>query len=1829
MLITDANMTRPSNDPVGQNFDWLISFRYIARSQLSFVNVTLSHFRRKSALILLDTESILFMSNVTAIDNERLYDDPLGYSPVGTVISSDEVRSQVIIERSTFSSNRLRASKLPQVSSFNVIAGGAIGVFGKLKISNSVFESNHVSLSYPLIIVKAVYTENCGGAVAAFGPSTLIENTKFTSNFVTDNGNFSYISTGGALCIGQNPHVHIIKSNFTLNVAGSGAGIGQYGRILQFASPTGLAQTVLVESSNFNNNICSVKGCGISLTPQEYANGMIFNLSDSNLSGNILRPSKCNQTIREMEFLATSFEGGAALSWVANPAASLLSFMSKPKIVIYNSSFASNQLTDSACGLEGGMALMIYRAGSIEISDTKFTQHHSPIASSVAWLMLFDSLEITNTTFYDNALSSAASNIFEIRRTSGLPATNQLTSSWRAKVSSSTTPTFRMTQLRIKAGVDHRKDEESSASFSPMQGSKQLVVPLQAGTCFFYRLQFLLSKAEGSLLHVSEVGRVHIKNVTSARDLNLASYFYNIQTAGEVVLEGVTTEAIGIPIYIAFVFREVWFNNCLFSRYNFREFISNRRAILATVIVYQAYTVYVDQSEWSSNIGITSLQLSSVKKAYILDSRFNNNFVTIADGAPLLLDHSETSIVKSEFLHNMGKKGGAVSTNSFLLVKDSVFYNNRATSAGGAIYTLESMEVQVSRCNFTKNKSHAEGGAIYFAHPDPSLYRSVTPRPNNIGKKNINAIRHNLSSRQDPHRPKPKLGSVFIPLAPTRARLDIHYCTFKDNYAVVGGAIALFSDVEAAISNSNLTRNLAQTSGGAVFMSTTTLSSSQSSFSRAVETTIEDLETENLELDIPPSLSINNCLLERNGAFRWDELYNRIPSPISLDKLTKRPSTNAAREEPTDSGSGGAVYVKQAALFIKQSEFMANECAFFGGAVYTCDAVKKAIQIYDSSFRGNTAYLAGGSLAVDETFSSKLGSTSGSCELRVQNSVFHDNSAGFGGSIFWAPFTNCSSKPRSNSATDVLHSEIHLDSTGSLLEEEIGMPPIISNTTLSYNWASVSGGAIYQASAARFSSINFDQLIFDSNTANVSGGTFFYNPPSVQEPRPDLSLPSFCTPPANCTIILLETNSNRSLPLWGALQASSAWRIRTSLPLIDFINAGNFPVGYYFYDLYDQVVLETPGLVPFKVLQDRNNILNNQGVILVQSTTEELITLRVATFNNSVISGLVMASPYDPRIPNPFTKPLKLGATVRLVGKTFNEDKSAYYDITVHLNVTALGCPVGEGLVRIPYSPGSISTSRSDPIPLMLYSCSPCLIGTYNFNGDGQCYSCSTTTGGPIPVNCERSRVTSLAGFWAEPVPESYVLRLKSSAKPFQDTVWETHGENISRTIAERPESPSGPSVAAVSNMFFVAKCPTGYCLAGGCSSGRQGVLCSACVDGSFETLFGACSESLCSKPNYLFLIVSFIAILVATLTFHHFLHYSPFPTMHIAFATLTGLLMLHPALEWSLPIGWPKLAALLCGFRANAMQRALIFTFVPYSSLAIIAVSTLIAKVVVFVSVRFRSTIADFFSFDRLLKTSSAILFTLFYPTLKTQFDWTLCQDTPFGILWVIAPSIECTAQSFKLARLASSLISVPLVGLPIVCGLLVVILHWIYGQERLRLSAWMHFLVNPRARSKAHAISIIDIVGRICLALVMSLAPPHSEVLYSATVAAVLLAFLVSQRYATLFLTALQRTTASISFALLTCLAAAQPALFASPTYPVVALIIFAIYLFALILGFSLGRSSSALEADIDVTKDSWTSSAMFSMEPREPSGEPGQMEDSSDSESSFSEDVPLLLS
>lgn len=426
-------------------------------------------------------------------------------------------------------------------------------------------------------------------------------------------------------------------------------------------------------------------------------------------------------------------------------------------------------------------------------------------------------------------------------------------------------------------------------------------------------------------------------------------------------------------------------------------------------------TLYVNNISCMNNKGSQGGAigvLSSNNRVYIKDSTFKNNIATVRGGALCFSDRSNVvDIINCLFVNNTVQTehsmsdtlgtGGAIYSggNTSLVVSNSSFGQNSAGCAG-AVYNANNGTLIINSSSFTSNRAEYEsklgyGGAIMIGNGFLTVKKST--------------FRYNYALNG---------GAISIN---SGTNASIFSTLFYNNHArETGGAISCFADL--LIDNTTFTSNKADKYGGAFYnIGASDIISINNTIFTSNKATNNKIITYGGAICGRGFMSVynitnsrfNNNLASYGGAISSESTY------LTWTLKNTQFNNNVAKYA---SSRGGAFYMEsiRSQAYIEACSFKNNTLAgggkSYGGAI-SIFGKENIISVRSTYCNGNLAQYGGALynhmdnylvVANSEFIKNKApgkwgrgGAIFANDDLRILDSVFLDNTAGFaGGAIF-------------------------------------------------------------------------------------------------------------------------------------------------------------------------------------------------------------------------------------------------------------------------------------------------------------------------------------------------------------------------------------------------------------------------------------------------------------------------------------------------------------------------------------------------------------------------------------------------------------------------------------------------------------------------------------------------------------------------------------------------------------------------------------------------------------------------------------------------------------
>ena len=442
----------------------------------------------------------------------------------------------------------------------------------------------------------------------------------------------------------------------------------------------------------------------------------------------------------------------------------------------------------------------------------------------------------------------------------------------------------------------------------------------------------------------------------------------------------------------------------------------------------------------------------------------------------------------ASFTLNSADRGGAIySIRTTYSIANGVFISNQAINenyGGGAIYGTES-NITVASTVLNENTSH-KGGAVALHTKSTMTVTSLIA--------NGNTATVNPSSSLG-------VGGVFFV---NNSSLSLNGDTAssivigKDspNTAINGGAIHLENSATLNITSATITGNLANTNGGAIYSTKSTVNISGDdtliNYNEAtghggaiylVYTTVDGDK-------VGSTLNMTGGTIHSNKASSGGGISGRTNSVINIFGSTLSENQSTATTTGSTDG-GGAIYTNNSALTISNSTLTGNTAGYYGGALRAVDC--PSVIINQNTVISDNTGTTGGAICLhtpvsfgllDITLTSNEARGSGVIYAnggtgRIESLVATDNTAKNGGVLYLSGGTHTANNltASQNSAT-----------SGGVAYIGSGAKLTLENSALSKNSAT-NGGAIYSTGSA---TLTVTEGSLTENTASANGGAIYH-----------------------------------------------------------------------------------------------------------------------------------------------------------------------------------------------------------------------------------------------------------------------------------------------------------------------------------------------------------------------------------------------------------------------------------------------------------------------------------------------------------------------------------------------------------------------------------------------------------------------------------------------------------------------------------------------------------------------------------------------------------------
>ena len=477
--------------------------------------------------------------------------------------------------------------------------------------------------------------------------------------------------------------------------------------------------------------------------------------------------------------------------------------------------------------------------------------------------------------------------------------------------------------------------------------------------------------------------------------------------------------------------------------------------------------VSITDCEFVNNKAREGGALYVVSDCTIRNSIFTNNTATLAGGAIYLylsIIHGYQNI----FNGNQARLGGAISVSESIMTIVSSHYSNNTAGQGGIMYSFLG-SIAINHTSFFNNKARYDGGVINFFRSDTTAY-NISFDNNKAGNTG---------------------GAMWL----YGSSITLYYSSFNNNEAVTnGGVILALTSSNIAVYSSFFDSNKAGQDGGVVHMDIGNTALYNSSF-------YNNLAGKNggVTLAVSSDITMHSSFFEGNKADHHGGIIHAENGSITVSYCSF--TNNTANND------GGVVYETHTYTTLYGSLFVNNEAGNNGGVLYKTNndtenrttalvptsnhvLISQCTFVNNSASGGGVAYLYSALLTVmGSTYQNNKATTYGGvfylneCETTVTGTSFENNIAVDSGGVVY---------------TLIHWFENHLKFEWSDFQRNRafsgGVIAVIANDiiTVSYstftNNSAVRGGVAYLLTENK---LTVNHSSFSHNSADSDGGVFY------------------------------------------------------------------------------------------------------------------------------------------------------------------------------------------------------------------------------------------------------------------------------------------------------------------------------------------------------------------------------------------------------------------------------------------------------------------------------------------------------------------------------------------------------------------------------------------------------------------------------------------------------------------------------------------------------------------------------------------------------------------
>ena len=403
--------------------------------------------------------------------------------------------------------------------------------------------------------------------------------------------------------------------------------------------------------------------------------------------------------------------------------------------------------------------------------------------------------------------------------------------------------------------------------------------------------------------------------------------------------------------------------------------------------------------------------LNSYNSISVINSTFSNN---IAFNGGAIYSNAYVYVENSIFTDNSaGDDGGAICSNGYVSVKNTNFTDNRAVDLGAAVYTTSTLEASNS---IFKNNYNSEISAYEFINTDNTfiddddymaLFENathaggiVTLNRNYVASGTVSITASNVIIDGRGHTIDAKHKTRLFNI--TGDNVIIKNLNFANGSSVNEGGAIYVSSPTITIVNSTFTNCIAQM-GGVIYSILTDITVINSTFTNNA---VNDFAANNMALG-GGIYTENGTVLISDSTFIGNSAFDGGAVRAEYGFISVR---NSYFENNSASIYGGGAFSSGGGANVTNSTFKGNYARQYGGAIFCYEESKT--RILNSTFENNTSRHYGGAVSaavwaeiIDSLFTGNSAADHGGAlslwgELSVVNSNFTKNSAQYAGAIF-------------------------------------------------------------------------------------------------------------------------------------------------------------------------------------------------------------------------------------------------------------------------------------------------------------------------------------------------------------------------------------------------------------------------------------------------------------------------------------------------------------------------------------------------------------------------------------------------------------------------------------------------------------------------------------------------------------------------------------------------------------------------------------------------------------------------------------------------------------